>query len=182
MEERKPLEDAVDNQKKEDVDSGLFTRSSGIDTLTLSKTLSSRKAMKREYVPKTIIQFLRERKSFHENQEQLQKHMKEAHRLLSPAAFMRTSNNVVNCPELILDPEAKLSDSQIQPASSNEPFIIAVGKTQPDCRWCKFRQNLFGQPIHQRVQKDWKDCLHLEGGRFLKHCRRTLQSRSQSRT
>lgn len=100
--------------------------------------------MKREYVPKTIIQFLRERKSFHENQEQLQKHMKEAHRLLSPTGFMRQSSNVVNCPELVLDPESKQNESQTPQASLSEPFIIAVDSYEPDRWWCELWQNLPG--------------------------------------
>lgn len=140
--EEKPSTAQGEGQTKEDiVDPGLFTKNS-YDTSALSKTLSSRKAMKREYVPKTIIQFLRERKSFHENQEQLHKHMKEAHKLLSPAGFVRQTSNMMNCPELVLDPEAKQSENSNQGSGQGAPFIIAVRKYDPDCRGRKFRENM----------------------------------------
>lgn len=125
-EHKEDKEKSADSPKQDDnVDKALFT-TGGIDSATLSKTLSSKKAMKREYVPKTIIQFLRERKSFHENHAQLQKHMSEAHRLLSPHGFVRASSNVANCPELVLDPEAKPAEASIQGNPSSLPFIIAV--------------------------------------------------------
>ena len=160
-------EKATDSAKQDDnVDKALFTKG-GIDSATLSKTLSSKKAMKREYVPKTIIQFLRERKSFHENHAQLQKHMSEAHKLLSPHGFIRTANPVANCPELVLDPEAKQTEGASSPSSSSQPFIIAVRSGQADRRGRELRQNLSGQPVRKGVQTHRQNRIGSQGGRAI---------------
>ena len=137
-----PKEQTEADSKDEGVDKSLFTKSGGMDTLALSRTLSSKKAMKREYVPKTIIQFLRERKSFHENHEQLHKHMRDAHKLLSPAAFTRQTSSLMNCPDLVLDPEAKQGEQQGQSQTQWVPFIIAV---------CSNSSRLWEVPIQAKL-------------------------------
>lgn len=116
------------DQAEEIVDKGLFTRSDSSNPShpVLTKAMSNKKAMLREYVPKTIIQFLRERKSFHENSEMLREHMQASFKINSPGGLALRATPLTQAPpELILDPDAKT------PADSNtnhnqKPFVVAV--------------------------------------------------------
>ena len=112
--------------------------------------------MKREYIPKTIIQFLRERKSFHENSEILHKHMINLNKITSPGTTLRNGNVVV--PELNLEPdEAGEFDGK--------PFVLAVDPLLcADRRWGKQRENDADGPVCEGVQAPRKEGERIERG------------------
>ena len=128
-----------------DVDKGLFTLN---EQPNLNRGLSSRKQMKREYIPKTIIQFLRERKSFHENSENLQRHMTNVNKITSPSPQIRPA--LINVPELTLEP------------NESTPTVIAVSAQLADRRGRKLREEHFGPAVHQRVRSAGQESVLFE--------------------
>jgi hypothetical protein len=104
-----------EEEKDDKVDRALFTRN---DQPVITKTTSTRKNMKREYIPKTILQFLRERKSYEENNEFMQKHMTHLSKITSP--LMASRPPLINVPEFYLDGSGDTPKGEIT------TFVIAV--------------------------------------------------------
>jgi len=130
-----------------EVDKGLFSLN---EQPSLNRGLSSRKQMKREYIPKTIIQFLRERKSFHENSENLLRHMTNINKITSPSPQIRPA--LLNVPELTLEP----NDST---PTVSTPTVIAVSASLADRRRSQLRQEHSRSAVHQGVRSAGQESL-----------------------